>query len=161
MGDVNTTLDKMYKLFCKVYGIAEDFSDEGDTAGDNWEDAGERARKAWDWVDGDGGGGGRDGGGRGNPRGGGYAEGGIAWIPQLARIAEHEPEIIMPLRDYRADAIPAAGAGGRNSNVNVTFNIRALDGTDMINVVRSKVVPILQNILNHNGLRVPTGVVGG
>jgi len=31
----------------------------------------------------------------------------------------------------------------------------------MINVVRSKVVPILQNILNHNGLRVPTGAVGG
>ena len=79
---------------------------------------------------------------------------------QIVRTVEHAPNIIMPLREYRT-AAASAGATGSNSNVNVTFNIRALDGTDMINVVRSKVVPILQNILNHNGLRVPTGAVGG
>jgi hypothetical protein len=79
---------------------------------------------------------------------------------QIVRTVDHVPNIIMPLREYRT-AAASVGVSGSNSNVNVTFNIRALDGTDMINVVRSKVVPILQNILNHNGLRVPTGAVGG
>jgi len=84
-----------------------------------------------------------------------FASGGIAWTPQLAHIAERGPEIIMPLREYQT------ARGGRNSNVNLTFNIRALDGADMISVVHNKIKPILQNILNHNGLRVPTGAVGG
>ena len=61
----------------------------------------------------------------------------------------------MPLRDYQT------ARGGRNSNVNLTFNIRALDGADILSVVHNKIKPILQNILNHNGLRVPTGAVGG
>jgi hypothetical protein len=79
---------------------------------------------------------------------------------QIVHTVEHAPNIIMPLREYRT-AAASAGAIGHNSNVNVTFNIRALDGADMINVVHNKIKPILQNILNHNGLRVPTGAVGG
>jgi hypothetical protein len=99
-------------------------------------------------------------------RGRGYAAGGIAWVPQLARVAEREPEIIMPLRKFRGAQTPAdAGkypqGGGPSGPVNLTFNIKALDGADMINVVHNKIKPILQNILNHNGLRVPAGAVGG
>ena len=101
--------------------------------------------------------------GRHNP---GYAAGGIAWVPQLARVAEREPEIIMPLRKFRGAQTPAdAGkypqGGGPSGPVNLTFNIKALDGADMINVVHNKIKPILQNRLNHNGLRVPTGAIGG
>jgi len=99
----------------------------------------------------------------GNPH---YAAGGIAWVPQLAHLAERGPEIIMPLRKYRGAQTPAdAGkypqGGGPSGPINLTFNIKALDGADMINVVHNKIKPILQNILNHNGLRVPTGAIGG
>ena len=96
----------------------------------------------------------------------GLATGGIAWAPQLVRVAEREPEIIMPLRKFRGAQNPADTGkyprGGEPSGpVNLTFNIKALDGADMINVVHNKIKPILQNILNHNGLRVPAGAVGG
>ena len=99
-------------------------------------------------------------------RGRGYAAGGIAWVPQLARVAERGPEIIMPLRKYRGVQTPAGTGkypqgGGPSGPINLTFNIKALDGADMINVVHNKIKPILQNILNHNGLRVPAGAVGG
>jgi tape measure domain-containing protein len=40
----------------------------------------------------------------------GYAEGGIAWTPQLAHVAEREPELIVPLSRVRPGA-PASSAG--------------------------------------------------
>ncbi len=44
----------------------------------------------------------------------GYASGGIAWEPQVARVAEREPEAIIPLRDLPTlvPAMAALGAGG-------------------------------------------------
>lgn len=134
-------------------------------------DANQRLREYLELIDSGaapprGGTGGDDGDGeRGTPRPG-YATGGIAWVPQFARVAEREPEIIMPLRKFRGAQTPGGAGkypqgGAPNGPVNLTFNIKALDGADMINVVHNKIKPILQNILNHNGLRVPTGAVGG
>jgi len=49
----------------------------------------------------------------------------------------------------------------QGNSVNINLHVRALDGADVESVVRRRVVPILQNVFNHNGLRVPTGAVGG
>jgi TP901 family phage tail tape measure protein len=87
------------------------------------------------------------------------ASGAIVSIPSLVRVAEREPEIIMPLREYRADATPSAG--GRNLPVNVNFYVNTLDADSFDRVLKGKIVPGLQAIFNHNGLRVPTGAVGG
>lgn len=38
----------------------------------------------------------------------GYATGGIAWAPQLARVAEREPELIVPISRLR----PGTASGG-------------------------------------------------
>lgn len=41
----------------------------------------------------------------------GYASGGIAWTPQIASVAEREPEIILPLSDYRETVQTGAVSG--------------------------------------------------
>jgi len=92
----------------------------------------------------------------GNPH---YAAGGIAWVPQLARVAEHGPEIIMPLREYRAGAVPSVA--GRNGPANVNFYVNTLDADSFEKVLKGKIVPGLQAVFDHNGLRVPTSVVRG
>jgi hypothetical protein len=68
---------------------------------------------------------------------GGYASGGIAWTPQLARVAEHGPEIIMPLRDYQAGS-PAGIGEGANQQISLQNHIY-IDGTEMKNFI-TKVV---------------------
>jgi len=88
-----------------------------------------------------------------------FASGGIAWTPQLARIAERGPEIIMPLREYRADATPSAG--GRNRSINLTFNVNAIDRAGVETFLRRDAKPILQRMFDHNDFNVPTGAVGG
>jgi hypothetical protein len=148
-------LGDVVKAIKGINDQADDFTDEGKRAGDKWKDAGERARKAWDWVD------------RGDGRGPGdrqpdashFASGGIAWAPQLAHIAERGPEIIMPLRDYRADAIPSTG--GRSRAVNLTFNVNAIDRAGIETFLRRDARPILQRMLDHNDFNVPVGAVGG
>jgi hypothetical protein len=92
----------------------------------------------------------------GNPH---YAAGGIAWVPQLARVAERGPELIMPLRKLRADAMPSAGRPSGPANVN--FYVNTLDADSFEKVLKGKIVPGLQAVFNHGGLRVPTGVVRG
>jgi hypothetical protein len=88
-----------------------------------------------------------------------FASGGIAWTPRVARIAERGPEIIMPLREYRNDAIPHAGE--RNRAVNLTFNVHAIDRAGIETFLRRDARPILQRMFDHNDFNVPAGAVGG
>jgi hypothetical protein len=145
---VNDTLDKMYKLWCKIYGVVDD-----------------TAKRAGDIGDGTGAGGGGTGRGK---RGGGdgrepgetrWASGfeGIVRRPIRPLIGEKGPEYVsvQPVRS----ATPLSP--GRSSNVNLTFNISALDGADLETVTRRKVVPILQDVLDHYGMTVRTGGVRG
>lgn len=83
----------------------------------------------------------------------GYASGGIAWTPQLAMVAEREPEIIMPLREYRTDATPSAG--GRNGPITVNIKPLLIDKKDHY------LIEFIQENLDHHVFRVPTAVVGG
>lgn len=82
-----------------------------------------------------------------------FASGGIAWTPQLARIAERGPEIIMPLREYRAEAAPSAG--GRNGPVTVNIKPLLIDKKDHY------LIEFIQDNFDHHVFRVPTAVVGG
>jgi len=79
-----------------------------------------------------------------------YQEGGIAWTRQLAEVAEREPEVIKPLREYRSEQRP----------VNMTFNIRALDGADVISATRRIIIPELQKFYRHGG-QIPARAIGG
>jgi hypothetical protein len=119
-GGFGTAIDKAARR-------AKDLTEAGEDVGDAWEEAARRAREA-DWGDGgepppaDGGGGAAS---------IGYASGGVAWHPQLATIAEHEPEVIIPMSDYHAGTGLAAGVGGgagaSGTVVNLTINAQTLD----------------------------------
>ena len=56
----------------------------------------------------------------------GYASGGIAWYPQQARIAEREPEAIIPLSKIAAAiaASSASGASGSRKSGPMIFNLQ-------------------------------------
>ncbi len=119
--------------FGDISDRADDIGDDGTEAGRKWEDAAERARKAWEKV-GRGGGGAGDGGGGGN---GGdtpeYATGGIAWSPQVASVAENGPEIIMDYGDFLAGdfsdapARPGTPVSGGGTIVNLSIYAQTLD----------------------------------
>jgi hypothetical protein len=110
-----------------------------------WVDAAAAASNAWqglsDMSPGGGSGGGTTagaaGGGRGLPA---YGGGGIAWSPQIANLAELEPEVVIPMSDYRSGRGLAAGVGGGRSPmivsptiiVNQTIHAQKLD-RDTIN----------------------------
>jgi hypothetical protein len=121
-GDFGTALDKAARR-------AGDLEAAGEGVGDAWEEAARRAREA-DWGDG-----GEpppaDGGGGGDGTTPGYASGGVAWHPQLATIAEREPEVIIPMSDYKSGTGLAAGVGGgagaSGTVVNLTINAQTLD----------------------------------
>jgi hypothetical protein len=81
-----------------------------------------------------------------------FASGGIAWAPQLAHIAERGPEIIMPLRDYRAEAVQATGRSGP-----VVVNIRPV----VIDKKDRYLIEFIQEGFDHNVFRIPTASVGG
>ncbi len=46
-------------------------------------------------------------------------------------------------------------------DIRLTFNINALDGADVESITRRKIVPVIQRVFDHQGLRVPAGSVGG
>jgi len=79
-----------------------------------------------------------------------YQEGGIAWTRQLAEVGWPEPEVITPLSKYREPGQP----------VNMTFNIRALDGADVISATRRIIIPELQKFYRHGG-QIPARAIGG
>ena len=80
-----------------------------------------------------------------------YQEGGIAWTRQLAEVAELEPEIIKPLREYREERRP----------MNLTFNVNAIDRRGVEDFLRHEARPILQRMLDREELTAPLGSVGG
>ena len=63
-------------------------------------------------------------GGRDLPR---YAVGGVALVPQVAYLAEREPEVIIPMSDFNAGSGLAAGVGSSGTVVNLTINAQTLD----------------------------------
>lgn len=142
-------------LLDEVGGKADDLGDAGKTIGDKWADAAAEASKAWrkqDWGEGpefDPGGG---------TKGKGYQHGGIAWHPQLARVAEVEPEIIMPLREYqqkrvniqgRVSAGSGAGAGS-GLVINYSPQISAMDSQDVYRFMAGKGREALEKIIKEN-----------
>ncbi len=87
--------------------------------------------------------------------------------PQLVMThgTQDRPEYIIPEPDLRgfmasAQAGQASGAA-RSAEVNVTFQISAVDGDSVEKITRTKIVPILQNVLDHYGLGVPLAAVKG
>ena len=70
-----------------------------------------------------------------------YAEGGIAWNPQIASIAENGPEAIIPLSKLK----------GGGTTVNIEVNIQATDKTQIINEVTRKLSMELQRRLSVYG----------
>ena len=94
-------------------------------AEDAWVNAAAAASSAWqglsDMTPGSGGGGGgaAAGSGRGLPA---YGVGGIAWSPQIAHLAELEPEVVIPMSDYRAGRGLAAGAGSGRASAPVIMS---------------------------------------
>ena len=67
---------------------------------------------------------------------GGFQYGGIAWTPQLATVAEREPEIIMPLREYRQEKRGEGGGGG--IVINFAPQISAMDSQDVRKFFQTK-----------------------
>lgn len=99
--------------------------------------------------------------------GGGAYEGAVLTSPQL--IMTHgtpdRPEYIIPEPDLKgfvasAQAGQASGKAGA-TEVNVTFQISAVDGDSVERITRTKIVPVLQNIFDHYGLGIPLGAVKG
>jgi hypothetical protein len=87
--------------------------------------------------------------------------------PQLVMThgTPERPEYIIPEPDLKgfmasAQAGQAAGKAGA-TDVNVTFQISAVDGDSVEKITRTKIVPVLQNIFDHYGLGVPLGAVKG
>jgi hypothetical protein len=112
-------------LLDEVGDKTKDLGDAAKDIGDKWEDAGKRARDAWDWEANPEGG---DGGGKGAATS--YQHGGIAWQPQMARLAEHEPEIVMPLSKYHREGranLAEFQAPGMTIHINQTINAQTLD----------------------------------
>jgi hypothetical protein len=83
----------------------------------------------------------------------GYQHGGIAWTPQLARVAETEPEIIMPYRQYLGEQRGAiAGVGARTVNYNSAYTIQvsAIDSQDAYRFMSTKGREALEKIIKEN-----------
>jgi hypothetical protein len=88
----------------------------------------------------------------------GAQAGAVSTQTQLMMVhgSPERPEYIMPLPDLQSFAANMAPtqAGERTANTNLTFNIHALDGTDMVNVVRNKIVPLLKNMAKNETFQI-------
>ena len=73
-----------------------------------------------------------------------------------------DPEYIARASQLNAGRLPQAAGGGqaRAANVNLTFNIKALDGADVISATRRVIIPELQRFYRHGG-QIPASAVGG
>lgn len=96
----------------------------------------------------------------------GAASGAVSYQTELMVVhgKRSDPEIIARASQLNSGTAPrAASGGGQGGARNVTLNISisALDGADVETVTRRKVVPVLQKVLDHYGLTVPAGAVGG
>jgi len=94
--------------------------------------------------------------------------GAVLTSPQLVMThgTPTRPEYIIPEPDLRglmatAQAGHQAGGAGGGANIQLTFRINAIDGDSVEKITRTKIVPILQNVLDHYGLGVPMRAVKG
>ena len=55
---------------------------------------------------------------------------------------------------------PGLPPGPKTSNVNLTFNINALDGADVVRITRKVIIPEIQKFYRHGGM-IPASAVGG
>jgi len=80
---------------------------------------------------------------------GGFQTGGIAWTPQLAMVAEHEPEVIIPFSKLGGQGGLSKGLG---SNINITYapRISAMDAQDVYQFMSGKGKDALIKILRSN-----------
>jgi len=78
----------------------------------------------------------------------GWQTGFIGWRtrPQLVKIAEKEPELHIAIPKSKIENFPKIGT----TEINLVFNINAVDGADVIRVTREKIIPEIINILKVN-----------
>ncbi len=97
----------------------------------------------------------------------GAQSGAVLTSPQLVMThgTPTRPEYIIPgpnLKGFVASAQAGQASGKAGATeVNVTFQISAVDGDSVERITRTKIVPILQNVLDHYGLGVPMRAVKG
>jgi len=95
----------------------------------------------------------------------GAASGAVSTQTELMVVhgTRSDPEYIARASQLNAGTAPrAAGGGGKagTSNINLTFNIRALDGSDVISATRRVIIPEIQRFYRHGG-QIPASAVGG
>jgi hypothetical protein len=95
----------------------------------------------------------------------GAASGAVSYQTELMVVhgTRSDPEYIARASQLNAGTAPrAAGGGGKagTSNINLTFNIRALDGSDVISATRRVIIPEIQRFYRHGG-QIPASAVGG
>ena len=94
----------------------------------------------------------------------GAAGGAVSTRPQLMMIhgTPAKPEYVLPAPNLQAlvTTSPPTGAGAARP-VSLSFYINTLDADSFERVLKDKIVPGLQRTLDHRGLRVPVGAVGG
>lgn len=95
----------------------------------------------------------------------GAASGAVSYQTELMVVhgTRNDPEITAKASQLYSGTAPRAASGGgqgRASNVNLTFNIRALDGSDVISATRRVIIPEIQRFYRHGG-QIPASAVGG
>ena len=95
----------------------------------------------------------------------GAQSGAVLTEPQLVMThgTPSRPEYIIPEPNLNAlvtGAQKAQVAEGARS-VTLSFNINALDGESVEKVTRTRIIPTIQNVLDHCGLRVPAAAMRG
>jgi hypothetical protein len=84
------------------------------------------------------------------------AAGGWGQIPQDTMAMVHKDEMILPAniaQGVRNMATAGGGGGGSPATTNMTFNVRAIDGQSVMNMLRnqqSTIVSILSNAARNN-----------
>ncbi len=85
------------------------------------------------------------------------AEGGVATRPTNALIGEAGPEAVMPLRELgRMLGIDRKQSGG---NMSFQFNIKALDGADVEQVTRRRIIPEIQRMIRREAFTIAPNAV--
>lgn len=86
-----------------------------------------------------------------------FEKGGIATSETIARVAEKEPEAIIPLSQLPEILGTEEGGGG----INITFHIHSLDPANAKDIVIEQVIPILEEQLADQNFQIPTKAVRG
>jgi len=85
------------------------------------------------------------------------AEGGVADRPTSALVGEAGPEAIIPLREL--GRMLGIDRKQSNAQMNIHFNIQALDGADVERITRRKIMPELQRMIKREAFTVSPNAV--